>query len=188
MITGLAGIAILLGPAALREGVRGTMVTGFLILQLGTMLWSTGSIFQRRKIRHMNAIVSGGLQQLGVGVGFLIAAVAFGQTTAQWELRGVAALSWLVVFGSLVGYTSYVYALNNLPVALVTTHNYFNPLVATLLGWWLLDEPFGRREVLAMAVIFVGVAIVRHFSARPSPPQGPSGAIPAEPELKQRVA
>jgi len=73
---------------------------------------------------------------------------------------------YLAIFGSIVGYTSYVIALNRLPVAIVSLYTYINPVVAAILGWMIYQEPFGRREVSAMAIIFLGVAIVKRFGHR----------------------
>jgi drug/metabolite transporter (DMT)-like permease len=80
---------------------------------------------------------------------------------------------YLVTFGSIVGYTSYVYALKKLPVAIVATHTYVNPLVAAALGWFFYREPFGIRETLAMLVIFAGVAVVKRYGSRPVDPGSP---------------
>jgi drug/metabolite transporter (DMT)-like permease len=66
-----------------------------------------------------------------------------------------------VTFGSIVGYSAYIYSLETLPVSLVSIYTFINPVVAVALGKLFYDEPFGRREVVAMAVIFVGVGIVK---------------------------
>ena len=83
-----------------------------------------------------------------------------------WNARGGGALLYLVTFGSIVGYSSYVYALQHLPVAVLSIYNYVNPVVAVTLGWIFYREHFGFREALAMAVIFTGVAIVKRAEAR----------------------
>ena len=80
----------------------------------------------------------------------------------------MGALLYLVVFGSIVGYSAYVYAMDRLPVAIVSVYTYLNAVVAVALGWLVYREPFGRRETLAMAAIFAGVAIVKRFSPRPA--------------------
>jgi drug/metabolite transporter (DMT)-like permease len=76
----------------------------------------------------------------------------------------VGAILYLVVFGSIVGYSAYVYALSHLTVAVVSIYSYINPVVAVFLGWLFYREPFGGREALAMAIIFAGVALVKTFS------------------------
>jgi drug/metabolite transporter (DMT)-like permease len=90
-----------------------------------------------------------------------------------------------VIFGSIVGYSAFLYALEHLPVAIVTTYNYVNPVVAMALGWLFYREPFGTRELTAMLIIFAGVAIVkwttREAAAIPSPePSRPTPHPPQE--------
>jgi len=80
--------------------------------------------------------------------------------------RGVGAVAYLVVFGSIVGYSSYVYALEHLPVAVLSIYNYINPVVAVILGWLVYRESFGSRELIAMLIIFAGVAMVKRAESR----------------------
>ena len=83
----------------------------------------------------------------------------------HWSARGVAAILYLVFFGSIVGYSAYAYALDRLPVAIVSIYPYINAMVAVSLGWLFYREPFGFREAAAMAVIFTGVGIVKWTAA-----------------------
>jgi drug/metabolite transporter (DMT)-like permease len=85
----------------------------------------------------------------------------------HWSLRGVAAIFYLVIFGSIVGYSAYIFALDRLPVAVASIYPYVNSVVAVTLGWLFYREPFGTREAAAMAIIFTGVALVKRYS-RPS--------------------
>jgi len=158
------GVMLLMGPDAWNLSAGANLWKGLLILQLGNIFWNAGSLMQRRRSTEVTAFASGAVQQLASGVCFLIPALATGAFHgAQPALRSVAAVGWLVVFGSIVGYTSYIYALERLPVALVALYNYINPVVAMALGWWFYREPFGRRETLGMIIIFAGVALVRHL-------------------------
>src|SRR5206468_879577 len=81
----------------------------------------------------------------------------------HWSTRGVSAIVYLVVFGSIVGYSAFIYSMDRLPVSVVSIYNYVNPVVAVALGWLFYREPFGGREALGMVVIFAGVAMVKHF-------------------------
>lgn len=78
----------------------------------------------------------------------------------------MAAILYLMVFGSIVGYSAYIYALSHLSVAVVSIYPYINPVVAVILGWLFYREPFGVREAVAMAIIFAGVTLVKTFSPR----------------------
>ena len=71
---------------------------------------------------------------------------------------------YLVCFGSIVGYSAYKYALEHLPVAIVSIYSYVNAVVAVALGWLFYREPFGLRQAVAMVIIFAGVAVVKRFS------------------------
>ncbi|MDX1983202.1 MAG: EamA family transporter [Bryobacteraceae bacterium] len=161
----LLGASLLVGPDVFHEGFSGAVVRGFLLLQLGGISWSLGSILQRRLKTQVNPFASAAIHQLAAGLFFLPAAL-MENAPLEWTPRSLAALAWLIVFGSIVGYTSYIVSLERLPVAIVSLHTYINPLVAAWLGWLFYREPFGRKEMTAMAVIFAGVAIVKRFGHR----------------------
>lgn len=166
MAVGLAGAVLLVGPGALKGGQEGmNLLKGFLALQLGCISWSGGSILQRKQKNKAHPIVSAAVQQLAAGIAFALPALLAGGEI-RWSTRGFGALAYLVTFGSIVGYSSYVIALNRLPVAVVSLYNYVNPVVAVALGWLFYREPFGLRETAAMLVIFTGVAIVKRLEAR----------------------
>jgi drug/metabolite transporter (DMT)-like permease len=164
LVVGGLGAALLLAPGIRSGSVSVRVIAGFLVLQLGCLFWSLGSIRQRRLARLAHPFVSGAVQQLAAGLAFLPLALLFGRHSVNWQFRGVSALLYLVMFGSIVGYSSYIYALDKLPVALVSIYTYVNPIVAVLLGWLFYREPFSRMEAFAMAVIFLGVALVKHYS------------------------
>jgi drug/metabolite transporter (DMT)-like permease len=131
--------------------------------------WSFGSIIQRRKAGKAHPVVAGGVQQLAAGVAMIPLALLSGDLTVHWSTRGVTAILYLVTFGSLVGYSAYVYAMDRLPVAIVSVYPYVNAVVAVALGWLFYREPFGIRETGSMLVIFAGVAVVKRYSQKPPP-------------------
>lgn len=166
MAIGLAGAILLVGPGALAGGAQGAnLIKGFLILQVGCFCWSFGSLVQRKQERTANPIVAAAVQQLAAGLAFLPVALLSGGEIV-WSGKGVGALLYLVTFGSIVGYSSYVYALEHLPVAFVSIYNYVNPVVAVILGWLFYREPFGMREALAMGIIFTGVWVVKRLEVK----------------------
>jgi drug/metabolite transporter (DMT)-like permease len=83
---------------------------------------------------------------------------------------------YLVLVGSIVGYSAYVYALKYLPISTVSLYAYVNPIIAVVLGTLLLSEPFSLRIVLASALVFMGIAIVRSSSRPPAPAVSPRRA------------
>ena len=165
MLIGFAGVAILVSQGGL-AGSGGAVLSGFLVLQLGCAGWALGSIGQRRTPAKAHPMISGAVQQLATGLVMILPAHLVKAHPIHWSPRGIAALFYLVLFGSIVGYSSYIYALSNLPVAVVSIYNYINPVVAVFLGWLFYREPFGPREAAGMAVIFLGVAIVKRFGRR----------------------
>jgi drug/metabolite transporter (DMT)-like permease len=106
------------------------------------------------------------VQQLAAALILLPFSLLIRQPPLHWSVRGVSALGYLVVFGSLVGYSAYVYAMDRLPVAIVSIYPYANAVVAVFLGWLFYREPFGPRELVAMAIIFAGVAMVKKYSRK----------------------
>ena len=152
MAIGLAGAAILVGPSIFREGAQGfgtgsNVWKGFLILQFGSLCWGLGSILMRRKVARAHPVVTGAVQQLAAGLAFAAVAGVVKEQPPVWNVQGVGALLWLVLFGSIVGYSAYVYALDKLPVALVSIYTYINPIVAAALGWLCIASRLegGRR-------------------------------------------
>jgi len=171
LLVGMAGAGLLVSADISGASFGGNLVRGFLLLQLGCASWSFGSIYQRRQATPAHPIVTGAVQQLAAGLAFLPAALLAPAHPVRWSFRGVAALIYLIIFGSIVGYSAYVYALAHLRVAVVSIYPYVNPVVAVFLGWLFYREPFGWREAAAMAIIFAGVLLVKRSA--------PGGRAPA---------
>lgn len=170
MLVGLFGVVLLIAPTAITgQGMGGInsrdLLSGFLLLQFGASMWSVGSIAQRRFATRVHPFVSGGVQQLATGLAFAVPALTW-QRHATWAPKGIAAITYLAIFGGIVGYSSYIYSMARLPVALVSIYTYINPLVAVLLGYLFYREPFGWRETGSMLVIFLGVAMVKAAARR----------------------
>src|SRR5579885_3261525 len=164
MLVGLAGTIVLVSRGALDyHQSTAALWAGFLLLQLGCAGWATGSILQRRLETRAHPVVSGAVQQLATGIVFCTVALVLPEHAIHWSGRSTAAVLWLVVFGSIVGYSSFIYSMDRLPVSVVSIYNYVNPVVAVALGWLFYREPFGVREALGMIVIFAGVAVVKRF-------------------------
>ncbi len=167
MLAGVLGTALLVGPGAIQEGFGGPVLKSFLILQVGCCGWSLGSILHRRQNARTHPVVSAAIQQLATGLFFLLPAiVVWKQHPLEWSWRGAAAVIYLAVIGGAVGYSAYIYALSKLPVSIASIYTYINPIVALWLGWLFYREPIGPREILAMIIIFAGVALVRRFGRR----------------------
>jgi len=169
MLVGLSGTTLLVAPEIMREGFNGPLLRGFLLLQAGCAAWCLGSILQRRHQTKAHAVVSGAVQQLATGLAFAVPAMLARQHPSAWSTRSIGAVVYLVIFGSIVGYSAYIIALERLPVSVVSIYNYVNPVIAVCLGWLFFREHIGLQEVTAMLIIFFGVALVKRYSQPPSP-------------------
>jgi drug/metabolite transporter (DMT)-like permease len=166
MLVGLLGTSLLVAPSAIQQGWNGPSLKGFLLLQFGCCGWAFGSILQRRHVTKAHPVVSGAIQQLATGIVFLGPAWLTKTQPVHWTPRSMAAVLYLITFGSVIGYSAYLYALDKLPVSVVSTYNYINPVVAILLGWLFYREQIGIRELLSMLIIFTGVALVKRYGRR----------------------
>lgn len=169
MLVGLGGTALLVAPEILREGFGGPLLRGFLLIQFGCGGWTLGSILQRRHQTTAHAVVNGAVQQLATGLAFAVPALLSRPHPSAWTARSLGAVAYLVVFGSIVGYSSYSIALERLPVSVVSIYNYVNPVIAVSLGWLFFRERIGLAEIGGMLIIFCGVALVKRYSRKPVP-------------------
>ena len=170
LLVGLMGVAFLIMPAALHEGFRGKVIPGFLLLQISSVGWVLGSLLQKRVETRANSFVIGAVQQFAAGISMFVPAIIFGKMPHLISLRSGLAVAYLVIFGSLIGFSSYIYVVAKLPVAIVSIYYFVNPVVAVWLGFLFFREPFGGRELIAMLIIFAGIALVRwseSFRSRP---------------------
>ncbi len=162
MLIGVAGVAFLVsGRGTLGSNPRA--IQAFLLLQLGCAGWSLGSIAQRKATSKAHPFISGAVQQFAIGIVFAIPAI-LRREPIHWTTRGTLAVIYLMIFGSIVGYSAYIFAMDRLPVAVASIYTYVNPIVAVLLGWVMYHEQFGVREGIAMTIIFVGVWMVKRAS------------------------
>lgn len=158
-----AGLLVTQGPSGPTSSTL--ILAGFGLLQVGYVGWALGSILQRRQVSRAHPIVTAAVQQFAAGAAFILPALCQTQT-AHWTPRAVEATVYLAVFGGIIGYSAYVITITRLPVAIASIYSYVNPLVAVLLGVWIYDEKFTMREGVAMAVIFIGVALVKRAQGR----------------------
>lgn len=173
MLVGLAGACLLFTPDPGVHGIDSSLVYGFLVLQFGMAGWSFGSIYQRRNMGRAHPVIAGGVQQLAAGLAAAPLALFVPEHPIHWSVRGVGAILYLVLFGSIVGYSAYIYALDRLPVAIASIYPYVNSIVAVALGWLVYRERFGWMEAASMVVIFSSVALVKRYSRKPSQLTGP---------------
>jgi drug/metabolite transporter (DMT)-like permease len=127
----------------------------------GSFSWALGSVLSKRWQSGMDVFSSTGWQVLAAGVAnFLFALVAGDFSHVVWTTRGVGAVMYLVVCGSWIGYTAYIWLLEHVPTSKVSTYAYVNPVVAVFLGWLILHEHVDRFILLGSAIVVLSVVLV----------------------------
>jgi drug/metabolite transporter (DMT)-like permease len=161
MTLGFAGVALLVSP-----GVSGKWSINFLLgalaIQVGGICWQLGSAHGKYNLAHVPLMASAALQMLFGGAIVTIVGFAIGEAS-RFSLtpRTFAAMAYLTVFGSIIAYSAYVFALAHLRTTITALYAYVNPVVAVFLGWLILAEPLTAMSILAMIVILAGVALVQ---------------------------
>lgn len=166
---GLAGMVVLLWPrlAATRELGPAQLVACVALLG-SSFTWAFGSVLSRRWRLQVDPLVASGWQMTAAGVIDTGVGLALGDHhRAAWNATGVAAILYLVVFGSWVGYSAYVYLLRHVPTAKVATYAYVNPIVAVFLGWLVRGERVDGFILAGAAIIVPAVALVTRAEAAP---------------------
>lgn len=162
-VIGFSGIAMLLWPdLRLGEGGSGSFVLGIVLGQVACLGWSIGSSLSKGITGHGRILGASALQQLFGGLMMLAIGLAVGEwRDLSFTTRTLSAELYLVSFGSFGAYSSYIYALEHLPISTVSLYAYINPIIAVVLGTLIAREPFGPRIVLAAGMVLGGIAVVR---------------------------
>lgn len=164
MLLGFGGVALIFRDNLSHQGgIAGYYILGIGALFVATISWAWGSLLNKSSKSSINSSFNVGFQLLaGGGIMLLISPVADDYTgLVLWNSEGLLAFFYLVVFGSILAYAAYMYALKVLPVGFVTSYAYINPLVAVILGALMLNEPLNIYTVFAFVLIILGIFIVR---------------------------
>jgi drug/metabolite transporter (DMT)-like permease len=162
LLLGLIGVGLLVSSR--HSGDSRVDPLGATILILASASWAWGSVLSKSANLPKSPFVATSMEMIAGGVLLLLTAAVTGQFTGFDPARVSlpAALSWgyLVIFGSLVGFTAYIWLLGVTSIAKAGTYAYVNPIVAVLMGWAILHEPVSMRMLVAAGVILLGVALV----------------------------
>ena len=164
LLIGFGGIVLLVTESEGSSAAPSMSLAGVAGLLLAAFLWSLGSIYGRDADMPESSLLATGIEMLGGAVGLFIAATFIG----EWKALNISAISaqslfglgYLIVAGSLVGFTSYSWLLRNAPVSLVATYAYVNPVVAIFLGAWLAGELINLPIVISALVIIASVVVI----------------------------
>jgi drug/metabolite transporter (DMT)-like permease len=180
---GLAGVATLVGPASFAGSGGGMDLIGAGTVLAGCLAWSAGSIYSRHAPQPTSGFMTAAIQMLVGGAFVGLLGVVRGELTTfdigAISMRSFLAWAYLLVFGSLIAFTAFVYLLRASTPARVATYAYVNPVVAVLLGWLFGGESISGRMLVAAAIIVGGVAIITAAEGRAPQPEPQPNARPS---------
>jgi len=182
---GFAGMLVLVQPS----GGTHLDMGGIAVVLVGSFCWAAGSIYARGAVLPRSVAMGSGIQMLAgavlLGIAGLLAGEAGSLHLQSVSLKSWLAVGYLVVAGSLIGFSAYAWLIRNARTSLVSTYAYVNPVVAVLLGAAFASEPITARTLIAGAIILSGVAMIVARPARPVRATPP--ATPPEPVAQQPV-
>jgi drug/metabolite transporter (DMT)-like permease len=160
---GLTGIVILIGPQNFLQGNQSDLI-GPIVLVFASLSWAIGSVYSRLAALPSSPLMGTAMEMFAGGALLTI----LGTLTGEWgrlDLAGISAKSWvslvyLILFGSLIGFTSYIWLLKVTTPARAATYAYVNPVVAVFLGWALNNEPITFQTIIAATIIITAVALI----------------------------
>lgn len=163
LAVGLCGVVLLVGPDRILEG-GGLSISGILVLMIATAAWAGGSLYSRRAPLPASPFMATAIEMLAGGGLLLVLSLILGEPfhvdSDSVTMKSVLALGYLFLFGSLVGFTAYVWLLRVSTPARVSTYAFVNPVIAVLLGWTLGGEEMTGRMLIAALIIVVGVVLI----------------------------
>lgn len=180
VLIGFIGILVLINPLEMLHNPQQVNTVGIFSLLFGAFLWALGSLYSRNAALPESPLLGTGMEMLAGGVGFVI----LGTITNEWAqvnlsavtARSIWGLLYLIIFGSLVGYSAYTWLLRNAPTPLVSTYAYVNPMVAILLGALFAGEALTLRILIAALIVISSVALIN--TARVEKPKPVERVIP----------
>jgi drug/metabolite transporter (DMT)-like permease len=183
LLIGFAGLALLVARGGGRVDLLGTG-----IVVLASFSWAAGSVYARQAPLPSRPLVGSGMEMLCGGALMAVVGVAAGELgelhLSRVTTSSVLGLAYLIVFGSVVAFSAYVWVLGKARLSLVSTYAYVNPVIAAFLGWAFLSERITARTLVASAIILVGVALIVTTRSKTSAVPPPSDTVPAEPHRR----
>ena len=180
LVAGFIGVALLVAPS---DPVMRLDLVGIGMGLLSPVCWAAGSVYARRAVMPSSPFVTTAMEMVIGGATMIALAGATGEVArfepAEASTASIVALGYLVIAGSLAGFTAYIWLLHNVATTTASTYAYVNPVVAIALGAWIRDEPIGPRTIVAAAIIVA--AVVAMVSGRPR-----EGARDERPEAAHR--
>ncbi len=168
LVLGFAGVVLLVGPEEL-AGSGAVNRVGAAVLILASLSWAIGSLYSRKAPLPSSPLQSTAMEMLAGGLllstAGLVSQEWVGFQPGEASFRSLVSLAYLVVFGSLVGFTSYIFLLKATTPTRVSTYAYVNPVIAVMLGWAIAQEELTLRTMIAAAIIVAAVVVITTYRA-----------------------
>ena len=160
LLIGMSGIILIFGEH-FNDFSNPVYTFGIILTFLANICWAVGSVWIKKKNENTNPFVNAGLQMFFGGVFLVPLSLVFDDyRTIHWSGDVVASLLYLILFGSVAAFACYSYAIKKLPMTIVSLYAYINPIVAVILGWFVLDEKLNARIGVAILITIAGIYIV----------------------------
>ncbi|HUZ05569.1 MAG TPA: EamA family transporter [Acidobacteriaceae bacterium] len=182
LVLGLVGLGVLVWPSA-RIGLRGDtrQIVAIGVLLAGALSWTCGSVLARRSHLTLNLFVCAGWEMIVAGAcDILLGTLSHDWRLAHWNHEAFSAIGYLIVGGSLIGFSAYMWLVSHVPVAKIATYAYVNPVVAVLIGLLVLGERLQRNEILGMAITLFAVFLVTSSRMQDGRPTAEIECVPVE--------
>ena len=161
LIIGSLGVGLIFG-GNLKYIFETKYLIGILCILGAVVSWSSGSVYSKYKKINVHPLMSASVQMLIAGTLQILLGAVMGEFSGlHFTQSGLLSLLYLIIMGSIFGYGSYIYAIEHLPLSLVSTYAYVNPIIALVLGWIFLDEQLTVFTLIAAIVIIIGVVLVK---------------------------
>ncbi|HEX9654506.1 MAG TPA: EamA family transporter [bacterium] len=174
ILVGFFGLVLLLWPD-LQGSVDPNYLKGIIAMLIPPVAWGAGSLYSKYRNLKSHPFMGAAVQMIVAGLVLIVVGSIAGEfSRLHFSAKGLAAICYLLVFGSIIGYGSYIYALAKLPASIVSMYAYINPVIAVSLGWLILNERLDWMVAAATLIIVAGVMLVK------TAPQQKTAAAPVK--------
>ncbi len=171
LVLGTLGVIVLINPASLVGG-EGVNILSAMVLVIASICWAGGSLYSRKATLPSSPLLATGMEMLAGGFGLVLLGAISGELTtfqiSAVTYRSLGAYAYLTIFGSLIGFSSYIWLLRATTPTLASTYAYVNPVVAVFIGWLVADEVLSGRILAAALLIVAAVAAITVLGTRRS--------------------
>ena len=164
LAAGLAGVTLIFG-SHWEELLDAAYLIGILCILGADVAWALGSVYSKYRKVNTHPFMGAAVQMIIAGTAQVLLGLILGEASKfVFTYNGFLAFAYLTLIGSIFGYGSYIYAISHLPLSLVSTYAYINPMIALFLGWLILDERLDFIVLIAAVIIIIGVLLVKQGS------------------------